>query len=70
MHTEHKIHLVPRAGLASAQAKRRQLDPREIVRETLAIMHECSQAFESNELLVDLVTSVIVVRMKKGWRQR
>lgn len=65
MRTGEKIHLVCAAAPA-VPSTHRELDPREIVRETLAIMHECSQAFASDELLVDLVASLIVVRLRKG----
>lgn len=72
MSTGENIHVVRAAAPAvpaaapAVPSTPRDLDPREIVHETFAIMRECSQAFASDDLLVDLVASVIVVRLRKG----
>jgi hypothetical protein len=82
MHDKNRIHLVPQhearlAGPAKLTEIRRtisiteapNLDPKDIVRETLAIAGECREvlSFRStqSQLLVDLVASLAVARLKK-----
>jgi hypothetical protein len=81
MQNERKIHLVPRPELAvrleeCAQApakppsKRHAVDAKDIVRETLVIARECRGVLASNpmtkdRLIVDLVASLAVARLKK-----
>lgn len=60
-----KIHLV---GHGKLQV--RQLDPKDIVRETLTIARDCGQApagidLKKDHLLVELVASLVVVRLRK-----
>jgi len=87
MQNENRIHLVPRpeprpASVQEAceepQAKppkrKSSLDPRDLVRETLAIAGECREVLSSphpakNQLLVDLVASLAVARLRKRGRR-
>jgi hypothetical protein len=86
MHDKNRIHLVPQdeprpAAAAKLTEIRRtisiteapNLDPKDIVRETLAIAGECSEVLSirstQSQLLVDLVASLAVARLKKrGYR--
>jgi hypothetical protein len=63
-------HSEPRFVELVRPARRNQgLDARDIVRETLAIARECRKVVASsnakNQLLVDLVASLAVARLKK-----
>jgi len=87
MQNENRIHLVPRPGprLASAREqfeepqatppkRKSTLDPRDLVRETLAIARECREVLAGprsakNQLLVDLVASLAVARLQKRGRR-
>ena len=81
MHTNSKIHLVdrrqPQSAIESepgALPPRRQIEPVEIVRETLAIAHECGQTLsgidlKKDQLLIELVASLVVVRLRKAGAQ-
>jgi hypothetical protein len=58
------------ARIKPRKRKPRPLGPQDIVRETLAIAWECREVFGSNpisknQLLVDLVASLAVARLKK-----
>jgi polysaccharide deacetylase 2 family uncharacterized protein YibQ len=79
MHNESKIHLVARRELQSA----RNTASREgsalakvgdIVRETLTVARECSEALagsdlRKDQLLIELIASVVVVRLRKAGAQ-
>jgi hypothetical protein len=81
MQSENRIHLVPcvepkparhpEARFVELVRPRRNqaLAARDIVRETLAIARECRKVVASssakNQLLVDLVASLAVARLKK-----
>ena len=42
-------------------------DPKDIVRETLMIVHECNQVLTgSNQLFIELVATLVVVRLQKA----
>jgi hypothetical protein len=65
---EHKIHLV---SAAAETFLVRQLDPRDIVRETLTVVRECDGALagidlKKDHLLVELVASLVVVRLRRA----
>ena len=67
----HKIHLV---SAAAETFLVRQLDPRDIVRETLTVIRECDGALagsdpEQDHLLIELVASLVVVRLRKTGAQ-
>jgi hypothetical protein len=81
MQTVNRIHLVPSVEpkpvshsesnfVELVRPRRNQaLDARDIVRETLAIARDCRKVLASsttrNHLLVDLVASLAVARLKK-----
>ena len=81
MQKENRIHLVPSVEpkpvrhseshfVELVRPRRNQaLDARDIVRETLAIARECREVLAGsttrNHLLVDLVASLAVARLKK-----
>jgi hypothetical protein len=81
MQKENRIHLVPYVEpkpvrhseshfVELVRPRRSQaLDARDVVRETLAIARDCREVLASstakNQLLVDLVVSLAVARLKK-----
>ena len=69
MHSDNGIHLVTKSRTASGVGPEapRPIDAKDIVRETLLILQECYPALtESDQLLLDLVTSLVVIRLQKA----
>jgi hypothetical protein len=72
MHSDKGIHSVTKGRTASGVGPEapRPIEAKDIVRETLLILQECNPALtESDPLLVDLVTSLVVIRLQKAGRQ-
>jgi hypothetical protein len=78
MQRNSEIHLVGRRDLHAATNAALEdvhpltnLNPQDIVRETLNIAHECGEALaevdiKKDQLLVELVSSLVVVRLRKA----
>ena len=69
MHSDKGIHLVTKSRTASGVGPEapRPIEAQDIVRETLRIVQECNQVLaESDQLFVDLVTSLVFVRLSKA----
>lgn len=79
MQNQNRIHLVGGQELQSAlnsqlrilPAMNEALSPEDIVRETLTVAHECGDALfgidvRKDQLLVELVASLVVVRLRKA----
>ena len=82
MQNQNRIHLVGRNELQSTlnaqlrilPADREPLSPEDIVRETLTVAHECGDVLagvdvHQDQLLVELVASLVVVRLRKAGSQ-
>jgi len=69
MHSDKGIHLVTKVRTASGVGPEasRPIEAKDIVRETLLILQECYPALtKSDQLLVDLVTSLVLIRLQKA----
>jgi hypothetical protein len=70
MHSDNGIHLVTTGSTASrgvGPEAPRPIEATDIVRETLLILQECYPALtKSDQLLVDLVTSLVFLRLQKA----
>jgi hypothetical protein len=76
MHADSKIHLVGRPELqpiskSESRKKAQAKQVGDIVRETLTVARECVEAlaesdFEKDQLLIDLVASLVVARLRKA----
>ena len=82
MQNQNRIHLVGRNELQSTlnsqlrilPATREALNPEDIVRETLTVARECGDALvgiavRQDQLLIELVASLVVVRLRKAGSQ-
>ena len=81
MQNQNRIHLVGRNELQSTLNSQLRilpavtsLDAQDIVRETLTVAHECGDALAGidvcqDQLLVELVASLVVVRLRKAGSQ-
>jgi hypothetical protein len=79
--TQSRIHLVGRNELQSTLNSQLRILPaptvlntEDIVRETLTVAHECGEALvgidlRKDQLLVELVASLVVVRLRKAGAQ-